>query len=347
MTITFILSYCIFTHNYQAMLKRLTFLFLLISFTFWGCQKEYSFEGVFTGESDGTLKDSSGLCHEIVKVGNYLVDTSLTEGNYLVIKINFTATGKWLVYSDTSNGIWFRDSGYTTQLGLHTIQIRGFGKPILPIDADLVLYYKNSLCHVSLPCTPGTGSGSKIYRDYFPTTYFSNWQYFNSLLNDSFHLKVLPLDSNISANRYSLFESYTPSINQRDTFYYRKDNLGNYYRYFSVAGGPKRDYVFLKHHEPVNTTWESPIVNLTYLGSATQAKIKFTILDRNVSVNLNNRNLDSVIRVKEEWQYNIMGNFITTNNYEHWYAKNIGEINFLQFSSTNPINILARRWIIY
>jgi hypothetical protein len=322
------------------------FVILICIVGVFSCQKEYSLEGVFNGESDGSLKDSSGNCHEIVKVGNYLVDTSLTAGNYLVVKINFTATGKWFVYSDTVNGVWFRDSGYTTKLGTHVVQIRGFGKPILPIDADITLYYKNSICHLSLPCIPGIGV-TRVYRDYFPTSHFSNWQYFSTALNDTLHAKILPSDSVINGLTYSRLELHTPITNTRDTLHYRKDGLGNYFRYYAVTTGANRDFIFLKDYEPVNTTWESPIVNINYLGFPTQAKLKFTILDRNVRVNLNSKNFDSVIRVKEEWQYLISGSFQTINNNEHWYAKNIGQINFLQFSSTSPVNINLRRWRVY
>lgn len=329
------------------MIKKLVYIALVFCFGFWACQKEYSFEGNFTGESNGTLKDSSGNCHQMVLAGKYEMDTALTTNNYVLAKVNFTATGKWFIKSDTVNGIWFLDSGYTTQLGMQTLRVQGYGTPILPIVFDVNLYYRNSSCKFVCNASGMPIGPQPLIRDYFPTTKLSNWGYFNSLLNDTFHLKVLPNDSIINGLTYSIFDLVTPLTGTKDTLLCRKDGLGNYFRYYSVARGPLRDFAFLKDHEPVNTSWESPTVNLVFNSLTTQAKIKFTILDRNVSVNLNSRNFDSVIRVKEEWQYLIAGSFQTLNEYEHWYAKNIGEINFLQFSATNPLNFNLRRWRVY
>ena len=126
---------------------------LALSTILFSCQKEYSFEGDSNnfGVSTGTLKDSSGNCQRIVVNGIYSMDTLLNSTNFLTAQINFTSTGKWLVYSDTVNGVWFIDSGYTVLTGNQTIKIRGYGRPILPIDANFTLFYKSSsLTHVLL-----------------------------------------------------------------------------------------------------------------------------------------------------------------------------------------------------
>lgn len=323
------------------MFKKVAYLVLIFGIGLLACQKEYSFEGNLTGQSAGTLKDSSGNCQQIVVAGKYEMDTALNTTNYVLAKVNFTATGKWLIKSDSVNGVWFIDSGYTTTLGEQTLKIQGYGKPILPIFFNLTLYYNTS------SCTFTCNSSVPIIRDYFPTTQNSFWVYYSSTIRDSMYASVLPTTTTINGLVYDRLELYTPLTNTRDTLPYRKDGAGNYYRYFAVTTGPNRDYIFLKDNVAVGTTWESPIVNLVYLGIPTQAKLKFSVLERNVMATVNSRTFDSVIKIKEEWQYLISGSFQTVNTNEHWFAKNIGQINFVQVNPLSPQTISIRRWRVY
>lgn len=321
---------------------------ILFGMTIMACQKEYSFEGSYTGESNGSLKDSSGNCHQMVLAGKYEVDTPLNGNNYVLAKVNFNSIGKWFIKSDTVNGIWFLDSGYTTILGLQTLRIQGYGMPILPIVFDMNLYFRNSTCKFvcnssGTPITP-----QPLIRDYFPTTFNSNWTFFSSTINDTIISTILANTNTINGLLYNQLEVYTPLLANRDTIHIRKDGLGNYYRYYAIATtGPNRDHVFLKDYEPVGTTWESPIVNLVYAGIPTQGKYRFTVLARNVNATVNSRNYDSVIKVKEESMFLIMGNFQTINTNEHWYAKNIGPLSYIQVNPISPQKISLRRYKVY
>ncbi|MGV3594678.1 MAG: hypothetical protein ACO1NK_05500, partial [Sediminibacterium sp.] len=72
------------------------------------CQKELSVEGKgLKGAAQGSLTDSSGNCKDADVRGEYVIDQPLTDSNYIVIKVNFTLQGKYKIYSDTVNGMWF------------------------------------------------------------------------------------------------------------------------------------------------------------------------------------------------------------------------------------------------
>src|SRR6478609_5563256 len=154
-------------------------LILCVFMLFMACKKEYSVEtGVFGGVAQGELVDSLGNCKNPTIVGNYIVDTPLSPTtNYVIINVNFTSQGKYKIYSDTQNGMWFIDSGFTVSPGSTTIKLKGYGTPILPKITDFALMFNNTLCSFAIN---SSGSGDPVTGskgDYFPTTSGSSWEY--------------------------------------------------------------------------------------------------------------------------------------------------------------------------
>lgn len=308
-----------------------------------GCIKEYSYEtGTLNGTvSSGSLKDSLGNCQNIEIKGNYYADTTLTDSNYVLVKVNITSAGKYVINTDTSNGFWFRDSGFVLP-GLQTIKLKGFGKPILPLNTDFLVSYNNSVCTFQiilatiLPQPP-------IIRDYFPTEVGSNWAYNITGSSDTLHVDATAKDTVIGGNTYRVFVG-KQNLLPNDTAYYRK-NSGNYYRYAALdANSPKIEILFLKDNQPILSQWESPISNTTYLGTATEVKMRFTILAMNTTVTVNGNVIDSVINVQNDLQYKVFGTYTTATTFNTFFAKNIGLINLdapASFSQT------IRRWKIY
>jgi hypothetical protein len=126
---------------------------LSVLFMFMACQKEYSVEkGGFGGNATGELVDSLGNCKSAEVKGTYKVDTPLNAStNYVNIQVNFTSQGKYKIYSDTPNGMWFIDSGFTVSAGPAVIKLKGYGTPILPKTTDFALIFNNNLCTFSVP----------------------------------------------------------------------------------------------------------------------------------------------------------------------------------------------------
>ncbi|MEN9686929.1 MAG: hypothetical protein RLZZ28_2715, partial [Bacteroidota bacterium] len=164
---------------------RLCFL-LCTFFMFIACQKEYSIEnGSFSGNAQGELIDSLGNCKSATAVGNYIVDTALVSTkNYVNININFTSQGKYKIYSDTVNGMWFIDSGFAVSTGTAVIKLKGYGTPILPKTNTFAVVFNNNLCNFSITTTGsggggggGGGTSTGNSDDYFPNTTGSKWVY--------------------------------------------------------------------------------------------------------------------------------------------------------------------------
>lgn len=137
-------------------MKRITAivsLIILIVFYIIACKKESSLE---TGNNSGgiavgSLLDSAGNCQQIIVKGNYQVDNILTDSNYLLIKLNIINRGKFKINSDSSNGFWFSDSGYTISTGIQTVKVKGYGKPLLPIITTKTVGFDSTFCEFTIP----------------------------------------------------------------------------------------------------------------------------------------------------------------------------------------------------
>jgi len=109
------------------------------------CQKEFSFEGGSRqGSASGNLLDSLGNCKSAVVMGKYVMDSVLADSNYVEVNVNFTSSGKYLITTDTVNGIWFLDSGYALTPGIKPIKLKGHGAPILPNTINLVVSFNGA-----------------------------------------------------------------------------------------------------------------------------------------------------------------------------------------------------------
>lgn len=135
-------------------LKLLFFPAVLIVLSL-GCGKETSFEigGAFV--SSGSLKkdSSTNSCLPSKVNGSFLVDSFLNTTNYLDITVDVKQTGSYKVSTDTVNGYWFNATGNFTSVGLNTIRVQGYGKPILPINSTFHINYSNSVCSIDIAAT--------------------------------------------------------------------------------------------------------------------------------------------------------------------------------------------------
>lgn len=322
---------------------KIFFFISVITVLLFSCIKEYSYETGknILGKSEGTLKDSLGDCRGIVIAGTYKVDTALTTNNYLVVNINVVKAGQYKIYSDTVNGFWFWDSGYVAA-GTTTLKIKGYGKPIFEVATNFQLVYNNSFCLFTVPIT--TTIPAAIYRDYFPTTIGSNWQYDVAGSTDSLHIESSNVDTVIGSNTYHIFNGKHGLVTNKG--YYYKDGLGNYYRYDTLELNSGRlPLIFLKDNQPLLTQWDSPISTATIPPGVTgEVKMHFTLLGVNISRTVNGNTFDSVMYVKGEMQYKLLGTFQTVQNFHTYYAKNVG---LIEWDAPGIYTWTIRRWKVY
>lgn len=328
-------------------------------FLFAACKKELSFENQLPqGPASGTLKSASGNCQPVTIKGNYVKDSILTDSNYVVVQVNFSAIGKYKISTDTSNGFSFQDSGYALNPGLQSVRLKGTGKPVLLQQTIFLVAFDTSVCSFSINVTDSVAASPIVTpvtsADYFPTTDSSNWTYrlqSDTSSSDSIYTAVSPTDATIAGNTYRTF--ITTQSGTSDTSYYRKGgglyytygNFNQYLVYDTVAG--KADYIFLKDNVPVSSTWESPEVNATLTSITGKAKIRFTIEGKDISTTIGST-IDSVIQVKQEFMFapaatGVYQTVVTANFY---YAKNIGFIK-AEISDPSPSVLYISRWKVY
>lgn len=305
----------------------------------WACQKEVSKEGTgLGGTAQGSLTDSSGSCKDAVVIGEYVIDQNLTDSNYVVIKVNFTLQGKYKIYSDTINGMWFIDSGFALTTGATTVKLKGYGKPILPNRADFVLTFGSSFCAFSVVTSATGGSGGGTSTDYFPNTLASNWTY-------EYLPKLGTLDTFRSTvtNQTVFFDNMV--FKQFDTnplgepYYFSKDNAGNYYALsttdfdylflFDSIPNTFITYPFLKDNVAVGTTWESPEYGKVKLGSEIGvSKAVFTIMGKGITYNVFSTSYSDVISVKRVIHFKPDGgSYRALIEGTSYYAKGVGLID--------------------
>ena len=326
---------------------------------FMACKKEMSIEnGGFGGTAQGELVDSLGNCKSSTVMGDYKVDTALvTTSNYALINVNFTAQGKYKIYTDTVNGMWFLDSGFAISTGANVIKLKGYGKPILPKTTTFTIYFNNNVCSFSVSVngsavgSGGGGTGTGSGGDYFPTTTGSSWtyQYIPKLGTiDTFRVTVAP--GQIVRDTLSYAQFGTSLL---DTFYFAKDGKGTYYALSSVDFDytflfdsiPNFfiSYPFLKESAAVGDSWETIEYGTVKLVSGTtteygKAKAVFTVVSKNTTTyTIGGKTYSDVINMKREVKFIPNGagavyrTLLTGNSY---YAKGYGLID--QVFATTP-----------
>jgi hypothetical protein len=319
------------------------------------CTKELSEESIgLSGIAQGTLTDSLGNCKNSIVKGRYVIDTTLTDSNYVIANVNFTVTGKYKIFSDTVNGMWFLDSGYALATGPTTVKLKGKGTPLLPGSSDFVLTFGNSFCKFTVT-TLGPNNGSSSL-DYLPTTpngyiTYSLMGNFSGALNDTLRATISPstfINSGKTFYRYQV----TPLGGEN---YYAKES-GTYYtigtpefEYIAIydtivtpAGGatPTILYPYLKDNvSPTssNASWTTDSLRAGYINNGTTmvygwARLKMTILSTGGSANFLGTIYTSIIKVKRELQFKpdsggSNATFTTLVSGELSYAKGIGLVD--------------------
>jgi hypothetical protein len=332
---------------------------LVLAFT--ACQKEFSVEnGGYGGTAEGELIDSLGYCKNIVVQGNYIVDTPLNSSNYVTVNLNFTSAGKYKVYSDTVNGIWFIDSGFVVSAGQTAIKLKGKGTPSLAKQSDFAIYFGNNLCNFTVTTTgtggsSGGGGGTTGNQDYFPLTFGSSWvyQYLPPIGTlDTFTVRIAPDLVQVPGETLLYYQFGTP---RQDTFYFAKSNSGDYYALSTLdfdytllfESFPNFiSYIFLKPGAAVTDSWttaEWGKVKVRVSQTATEegyAKAIFTIVGKDITHTVHGKQYTNVINVKREIQFKPDGGSYRTliigNSY---YAKGYGLIDQVLGSGAGAQNV--------
>ncbi len=334
---------------------------LLISFV--SCQKELSTElGTTQGSATGTILDSLGNCQSAIIKGTYLLDSVLTDSNYVLIKVNFTSAGRYKISTDTPNGMWFRDSGFVLTPGAAVVKLKGSGKPILPNTTNFVVTFNSTTCGFSIQNGVGedflvTSTHSFWNFKYSPHLVSATGNYIDSIL-------VTVTDPTIPFNGKNYYQYAT---SQKDTFYFAKGDSNSYYEFGtidfdytgifdSLGAGNFIEYPYLKANQPVGYSWETIATTVKFGGynggisKTGSAKAVFTIMNVGADYTIASKTLHNTITVKREILFKEIGTTSYLKQVEGLavYAKGIGLVDqSINLSGASVQNVTALGWKIY
>ena len=321
---------------------------------FAACQKELSFENsIPPTAAAGSLKSLSGNCMPITVNGKYAKNLALTDSNSVVVQVNITTPGSYIISTDTANGFSFHGSGIIADSGLQSVILKGTGTPVAAQPVNFTVSFDSTVCMFSVNVSDSLVTPPVTSADYFPTTDSSNWTYeFDQTAGDTVRATVAKTDTTIAGNTYRTFVFSPDDYNS----FYRKGG-GLYYEYGNLVENlniqtigtitDSVDYIFLKDNVPVGSTWESPEVNAAVASVPGKLKILFTIEGKDVQ-DIGTTINDSVIQVKREYMFAPGGSAafqpVATGSFS--YAKNIGFVK-AEFLQPFSINIAVAKWEIY
>ncbi len=115
------------------------------------CQKEYSNEGgSFSSIALGSLTDSLGNCSKISINGSYKTGVAFTANNYISVEVNINEAGNYNLNTDTLNGYYFKGSGSVSSVGIQSIKLLAYGKPVIAVPSLFTLHFNSSICHFTV-----------------------------------------------------------------------------------------------------------------------------------------------------------------------------------------------------
>ena len=346
------------------LLKKVVCSFSLAMFLY-SCTKEVSLEtGAASGNASGILTDSIGQCKKATINGTYYINSDLVDTNFVVVNVNFTALGKYLIYSDTVNGMWFIDSGHVLSTGAKTIKLKGKGRPLTAGTTDFKTYFGNSACGFSL-LIGGPNNGSST-SSYCPTN-ANGWIRYQlkpgfdfgaGMVLDTFRASISPIPFIHQGKTYFKYQT-TPTLDTLSVT--GRNSAGEYwslgtpefdylYLYDTVANNA--EYIYLKDNVipgTPNATWETAIVRAGTIQSGVlflgNARLRITVTNIDLNGNYLGTTFTNIIKVKREMLFTPDGTSSAEQTLlvaDIYYAKGIGMIEQVLYSPNTPNNIIQR-----
>lgn len=325
------------------MKRLLPILTLLMLATLWlGCSKELSTE---TGakppgnNAEGILDGAPGACANIELQGVYGQRIDSDTSHYILVDVNFSKAGDYIIQTDTINGLFFADTGSVSFTGVAQLKLQAFGAPLNPGTFNYNVRFKTSMCSFTLDVYQVvTATGT----DYFPTTANSWWNYISNdpAAGPADTVRSIAtgttLTQALTGKAYDVFRDVYLTGSVVDSSYYRK-TPGDYFSFgdLDVFGGTdlpvEGEWVFLKETVNVGASWNSAEYVAVLAGQPVKMRLKMELIGKNVDVNVGNKIFRNVMQVRTTVQFQLTAAapFTDSLSLESWYAKGIGLINVM------------------
>lgn len=322
------------------MKRLLPILTLLLALVWVGCSKELSTE---TGarppgnNAEGILEGTPGACANIELHGVYGQRLDSDTSHYILVDLNFSRAGDYIIHTDTVNGVFFADTGSVAVTGIAQLKLQAFGTPLNPGSFNYNVRFKTSVCSFTLEVYPVVAATS---GDYFPTTANSWWNYIsnNPTAAPSDTLRSIAtgttLAQPITGKTYDVFRNVYLDGSVVDSSYYRK-TPGDYFSFgdldlLGITDLPvEGEWVFLKDNVNVGTSWNSAEYVAVISGQPVKMRLKLELLSKNVNAIVDGKIYRNVMKVRTTVQVQLtaLAPFTDAVSLESWYAKGIGLIN--------------------
>ena len=341
------------------LLKNVLF-FTTLSFLFFSCQKEVSFEfgKGSSGPAEWEFKEAGKLFKGTMDIASIVpgavkklqltgisvdgdtltievLGSNIIKGVYKTPTVLFSYTKKGTGKRLYANDFAATDKFLLTITSIDTNaavsgtfngEVQDTANAIKIITAGkFTAKFKAS---TTTPSTPGSG-------DYFPTTANSNWTYQRGTNpDDTSTVLRTGISQTFGGKSYSVF------LNDGgigiDTTRYRKAG-GSYYEYISADqavgltfGNPVAvEYIFLKDNVAVGSNWET-VINNSVGGFPVAVKIRTRIIEKVASATVGAQTYSDVIKSKTDILYTMAGTNFTVGSTEGWYAKGKGLIKRIE-----------------
>lgn len=146
------------------------------------CQKEFSAE-----KASGSLQDSLGQCMPVLVSGTYKKGEPLKADSFFVIvQVNITKPGSYIIETDSVNGFHFSSSGYFTTTGIQQVKLRPAGIPANDTLSLFTCFFNNSNCTFSINVSDSNYTRGTISNGLPNDSTINTWQ-FTDNTDGSFH----------------------------------------------------------------------------------------------------------------------------------------------------------------
>ncbi|MFM6926741.1 MAG: hypothetical protein ACKOU7_14630, partial [Ferruginibacter sp.] len=160
----------------KLLLPYLSFFTAVVFFT--SCQKELNFDAVpaGNGQATGTLKSTAGTCLPSTVNGTFTKDSVLKTSNFIQVNADITATGTYVIKSDTVASFYFTGTGSVTSTGINVINLAGNGTPTSTGVKTFTVTFGTSVCKIDVNVVAGTAPNA-VYTFTCASTTFGSGVY--------------------------------------------------------------------------------------------------------------------------------------------------------------------------
>lgn len=316
-----------------------------------------------TGNAEFTLAGAPDLCQSPVIAGDYIAGQALTPANTVIISVNVTVAGNYIIATDESNGMTFSGSGTFAATGAQTVTLTASGTPVVASPTNIPITAGGGTCTFNIDVTEAQSF------DYFPLTGGSNWSYqFDANANDSLLLRARTGTVDIGGNAYTIFEGTVDEANDgfQDVAAYRKSG-SDYFTYFDIGqffgfdDAQSVELIFLKDNVAEGGGWQTT----GYTGNATDSsgtytftlRFSYTIAQKDAAVTVGGVSYPNTIVVNEKYELLNGSDWLDATPiigyYKSYYARGVGLIKqeyYYEDGNANPTTVIVtqdlRRYVV-